>query len=984
MQRSISMILGATAVLFAVSLGAQNLTNDNDGVPQPRSLRKNLARIDEAIGVMTKGQLCNLTMNYGQISDTRLEDPGNRPTDDFFNFRYPKTKPYGSMCDDFSVFFALEQNSKNGNNGNFIDGYTNNGNEDWVAKDGSLGATHYDGRGDYPMLVYVDGTTPYLAHSDLPQTWPLAKDGKPFWPGYFRRDPITGKVYDGEFPSDRDVYGVFTDANNRQGNVIGIEVEQMAYCYGRPYAEDFQFYEFFIHNKSGMLLNGCYFGIYLDPDCSDYSQEVLIVPDGYGFHDRYPIIMQRDFDGDIGACTVPNSLGRLEEMDFGVIFLETPHDMGITSFHYYTDPGPTFDEVMWPIVSGQPSDPDVAALASEYFHGSNPKIDDVSLIAAPSDLVFIAASGPFDFAPDEVVKFTIGVVVGDTDADFMKNSQMAIQMFEKGFVGPAAPPGPRLWGVPGDKKVTLYWDNSSELKPDPLTGEIDFEGYKIYRSEDGGVTWGKTITDSKGNVVGYVPIAQFDVKNEVQGEDPINPNNYLGDNTGLQYTFVDTDVQNGIAYSYTITAYDRGNPGATIASFESAKGVGISEKNFVTVIPQPSPLGYQPAAVSMYRQISGKGRGTVDIKVIDSENYQRYKSRSGSAGNPIFKLKMEGFPATSFSVYDSSANNQLLAASLPINADVVPVINELGIRVAVNSLPKIGGIQSITDEAGTPLGGSSKFDVTQSWSVSASVIQSGSLDARSNDYEIRFTESGSMAYSKARAPVALMRVPFEVWRVFPDTIKIICEFDDKNRNGLFDEKEYIFIGNVPYPAKEPSVGDSIRVNFPDDFPIQVFFEKAPATGDRPQGGNLPVSGQKVAITCFSSFSDGSQFPSNSKFAAGDQIVFQISDATVDHQLAATMLDQIRVVPNPYVVTSLFDPRENVHSIKFMYLPERCTITIYTLSGVKVKEIEHTDGTGIQNWDLTNEFGQDISFGVYVYHISLPDGKSKMGKIAILK
>ena len=68
----------------------------------------------------------------------------------------------------------------------------------------------------------------------------------------------------------------------------------------------------------------------------------------------------------------------------------------------------------------------------------------------------------------------------------------------------------------------------------------------------------------------------------------------------------------------------------------------------------------------------------------------------------------------------------------------------------------------------------------------------------------------------------------------------------------------------------------------------------------------------------------------------------------------------------------------------MYLPAECDITIYTLSGVKVKKIRHDDGTGIENWDLTNEFGQDIAFGVYVYAVSTDDGKKKIGKFAILK
>ena len=43
---------------------------------------------------------------------------------------------------------------------------------------------------------------------------------------------------------------------------MGIEVEQMAYTYGRPYAEDVLIWEYFIHNKSGEFLDSVYIGYY--------------------------------------------------------------------------------------------------------------------------------------------------------------------------------------------------------------------------------------------------------------------------------------------------------------------------------------------------------------------------------------------------------------------------------------------------------------------------------------------------------------------------------------------------------------------------------------------------------------------------------------------------------------------------------------------------------------------------------------------------
>jgi len=53
-------------------------------------LKKPFSFADEAVGVMDKGQLQNLTMNYGQITDTRYEDVGNAPSQYFYDFSTPE------------------------------------------------------------------------------------------------------------------------------------------------------------------------------------------------------------------------------------------------------------------------------------------------------------------------------------------------------------------------------------------------------------------------------------------------------------------------------------------------------------------------------------------------------------------------------------------------------------------------------------------------------------------------------------------------------------------------------------------------------------------------------------------------------------------------------------------------------------------------------------------------------------------------------
>src|SRR3989304_4620579 len=75
--------------------------------------------------------------------------------------------------------------------------------------------------------------------------------------------------------------------------------------------------------------------------------------------------------------------------------------------------------------------------------------------------------------------------------------------------GPSgSPPKPNVTVVPGEDRVTLYWDNASENSIDPLTGFNDFEGYKIYRSEDPAFSDIYTISDANGTPFLGKPLLQ--------------------------------------------------------------------------------------------------------------------------------------------------------------------------------------------------------------------------------------------------------------------------------------------------------------------------------------------------------------------------------------------------------------------------------------------------------------------------------------------
>ncbi len=91
---------------------------------------------------------------------------------------------------------------------------------------------------------------------------------------------------------------------------------------------------------------------------------------------------------------------------------------------------------------------------------------------------------------------------------------------------------------------------------------------------------------------------------------------------------------------------------------------------------------------------------------------------------------------------------------------------------------------------------------------------------------------------------------------------------------------------------------------------------------------------------------------------------------------------VRVVPNPYEGTALFESRYE-DRLAFFFLPPLCKISIFTLTGDLVKEIEHEDATsGAEYWDMISRNNQKVVSGLYIYVVETPDGDKHIGKFLI--
>ena len=108
------------------------------------------------------------------------------------------------------------------------------------------------------------------------------------------------------------------------------------------------------------------------------------------------------------------------------------------------------------------------------------------------------------------------------------------------------------------------------------------------------------------------------------------------------------------------------------------------------------------------------------------------------------------------------------------------------------------------------------------------------------------------------------------------------------------------------------------------------------------------------------------------------------------------LNRVAVVPNPYRINEdyTFESggyegrqkswNEDKRVLKFIHLPPKCTIRIYTMTGEIVSTIYHEDtAQGEQDWNLKSDSNRSIASGVYVFTVESDYGK-QIGKFVVIR
>lgn len=740
--------------------------------------------------------------------------------------------------------------------------------------------------------------------------------------------------------------------------------------------------------------------------------------------------------------------------------------IGLSSFNYFTPAnGVSFgnDEALW------------AQIAPGFFSVPTSIINNQPVAGEDGD--FLYSSGYFPLLAGATERFSLALVFGggkggsrnDDKNDLLRNKRTVQKIYDANYQFPTPPEKPQLTAVAGDRKVTLYWDRRAELSGDPVLKINDFQGYKLYKSTDPNFSDIFTITDGSGTPRGYRPLAQFDLVDSIKGyfqatgdlfEAAAGYNIYLGDDTGLQHSFVDNEVENGRRYYYAVVAYDRGDDAIKIFPSENTKQITVTpsgeityDVNVAVVTPNSKSAGYvSPDSRKQLTQVQGFGTGSISYEVIDQTKLSGNKYTVTFLDTKVDTIDnnnngvSDGADSTEYdrrtSFYFVRDNAEytdefIVADTLTVNLrrkNLIPssivVKNSQGGVVAPSSYrldATLGSIKAATPGS-LPNG---RYTITyQYYPVFRSpFIQGSPFTRETKDADI--FEGIQLAFENSWAvilndtvsgwsrgnPYRFSISPFNGLTLFGDTA-----FGYRNPN---DYEIRCSNTIVDTSVADPDIGAfsatptyyrifNLTENKYVKFVLQENLTTIPRSIGRLSGQDeiiLLEENERGGLSRSWNFSINTKFTdpdtivyplgtgdnlrlvTTKPFRQGDVFEFTSSVPKVDVVRAKKELDRVRVVPNPYVTASAFEPPlppgvssgRGTRKIDFTHLPAGASIKIFTSRGDHVVTLTHDSNIedGTVSWNLKTKENLDIAYGVYFYVVESEVG-NKTGKIAIIK
>lgn len=408
-------------------------------------------------------------------------------------------------------------------------------------------------------------------------------------------------------------------------NPIGVAVHQESYSWNLSFANNFVIMNYWIKNVSGKYLDSVFVGLWTDAVVrntnitSPRSGGSFYDKGGNGYSPEFKIAYEFDATGDIGFT----------DSYVGIQFLGSSVPVDSVNFVSWQ-----FRNTSQDLFVPQ-NDVERYRKMEGYFGGTKRYLWGISpdILKTPSNRSILISSGPFkNIPPGDSINVVYAIITAKkfgTDPAALDNEEQKTNLYTSAewalrayfgedrnrngildvgedldgdgkitrYILPTPPQNPKIKVVPESQKATIYWDKRSEESIDPITGEKDFEGYRLYRTMSG-----FDLTASQDLNVALVKMAEFDsLGNDVGLNTGFSfvelsePVTFPNDTTQYWYKFDVQNLLNGWQYVFSVTAFDKGDVTFNLESLESGKLV-----NAMKIIPGVQPTSDEDVEIGVY------------------------------------------------------------------------------------------------------------------------------------------------------------------------------------------------------------------------------------------------------------------------------------------------------------------------------------------------------------------------------------------------
>ncbi|MBN2289110.1 MAG: hypothetical protein JXQ83_07240 [Candidatus Glassbacteria bacterium] len=622
-------------------------------------------------------------------------------------------------------------------------------------------------------------------------------------------------------------------------------------------------------------------------------------------------------------------------------------------------------------------------------------------------------------------------------------------VYEGGYTLAETPLPQPLTIIPGDGKVTITWSDVNlntpdafyyflqehpEADPNQVYREYDFEGYRLYRNYTGPSDAHAELIDSCS----------------------------LSDNN-LHFHYVDTRdkdlsyrrLRNGLKVWYALVPYDRNYNPQTGEEF-SLPAEGTSKvwnrpfpEGYHTVRPRSDASNFKPASMSGVAyvpesvsleavsltsfKLSGDGTGRLteppqflepQVEIMLETVIDEKIKEDLTVFLDCYEMGFEVKDPACGSGYSGAGKRfiRLLDSSGEVLDEPAPVpgrnYDEEAGRVFNGPLERDGLIYVLRATFKSLAGGELYYH-----------IDPGAYDG-ADVYAVEGKCSNLVGTAPGNEGFARTGVFELTWKDAGDG-NLTLEVQDKTRGLPVPFSPYTDNGGWGFLTSSSMymrAYTEIRDEVPRELRERLMVETMPAENDRRFGvyvnglvweiyrsGGFTMPSPGTVFTVANAF--GTWNEDSTRFTQypdppfpGDRWRIEIKSSTLNEE--DIELSKIRVVPNPYIATSVLDQSGGSRRIDFVNLPDRCTIRIYTLSGNLINVLNHIGASrtgwgnfvdvdnlqpnnepfsftgydnhgGTEAWNMKNRFGQTVASGLYFYHVTDPRGKTHTGKFYIV-